>query len=74
MGRSYLRGLYLNKFYPGLPEMVTQDFFRFVAHSTNRLFSDTMIIAKEEWTVNQPEIAMKMKAIGVDFITTDILE
>lgn len=54
--------------------MVTQDFFRFVAHSTNRLFSDTMIIAKEEWTVNQPEIAMKMKAIGVDFITTDILE
>ena len=33
-----------------------------------------MIIAKEEWTVNQPEIAMKMKAIGVDFITTDILE
>ena len=26
------------------------------------------------WTVNQPEIAMKMKAIGVDFITTDILE
>lgn len=26
------------------------------------------------WTVNQPENAMKMKAIGVDFITTDILE
>ena len=27
MGRSHLRGLYLNKFYPGLPEMVTRDFF-----------------------------------------------
>lgn len=26
------------------------------------------------WTVNQPEVATKMAAMGVDFITTDILE
>ena len=26
------------------------------------------------WTVNQPKIATKMAAMGVDFITTDILE